>query len=150
MLFHFQFLSIKSWKIPNFLIFSPKDTEEEPQTVLSLKLDMPEKASKRKGRRDSPAISVEEPEAACQRAENAPSISGRDFSEISERVEKSVCSRLKETETNQREILKMIENRSSKIDSLCDKNLLELSFLDKLTSSSSSVGFPLFSVLVVK
>ena len=30
------------------------------------------------------------------------------------------------------------------------KMLLELSFLDKLTSSSSSVGFPLFSVLVVK
>ena len=65
---------------------------------------------------------MEKPEAACLRTENAPTISDRDFSEISERVETSVCRSLKENETNQREILKMIENRSSKIDFLSGKN----------------------------
>ena len=50
--------------------------------------------------------------------ENVPSISDRDFFELSEKNEKSVCRRIKDTETGQREILKMIENLSSKIDSL--------------------------------
>ena len=40
------------------------------------------------------------------------------FSEISEKIEKSACRRIKDTETGQSEILKMIENLSSKIDSL--------------------------------
>ena len=64
---------------------------------------MPEKVLKRKARRDSPASSFEEPEAARLRTENAPSIPDRDFSEVSKRVEKSVCRRLTETETKQRE-----------------------------------------------
>ena len=42
----------------------------------------------------------------------------RIFFEISEKVENSVSRRIKETETNQRYILKMIENISSKIDTL--------------------------------
>ena len=84
---------------------------------------MSEKATKRKARRDSHASSVEEPEAASLRTEYLPSISDKDFSEFSGRVEKSVCSRLKETETNQREILKMIENLSSKIESSSEKNV---------------------------
>ena len=36
-------------------------------------------------------------------------------------VEKSVSRRIKETEMNQREILKMIENLSSEIDTLSGK-----------------------------
>ena len=83
---------------------------------------MPEMASNRKAKRDSPATSGEEPETARLRTENAPSISDRDFIEISERVEKSVCKMLRETESNQKEILKMIENLSSNIGSLSDKN----------------------------
>ena len=79
---------------------------------------MPERSSKRKARRDSVSSSLGEPEAASQRTENAPSISDRDFSEISEKIEKSVGRRIKDAETGQREILKMIENLSSKIDSL--------------------------------
>ena len=79
---------------------------------------MPERSSKRKARRDSVSISLGEPEAASQRTENVPSISDRDFSEISEKIEKSVGSRIKDAETGQREILKMIENLSSKIDTL--------------------------------
>ena len=79
---------------------------------------MPERSSKRKARRDSVFSSLGEPEAASQRTENVPGISDRDFSEISEKIEKSVGRRIKYAETGQREILKMIENLSSKIDSL--------------------------------
>ena len=42
----------------------------------------------------------------------------RDFAEISEKIEKSIGRRVKDTEAGQREILTMIENLSSKIDSL--------------------------------
>ena len=62
--------------------------------------------------------SLGEPEATSLRTENVPSISDRDFSELSEKIEKSVTRRIKDTEVGQREILKMIENLSSKIDSL--------------------------------
>ena len=79
---------------------------------------MPERSSKRKARRDSVSSSLGEPEAASQKTENVPSISDRDFSEVSEKIEKSVGRRIKDAETGQREILKMIENLSSKIDSL--------------------------------
>ena len=61
---------------------------------------MPERASKRIARRNSPASSVEEPEAKNLRTENAQSISDRDFCEISEEVEKSVSRRIREAETN--------------------------------------------------
>ena len=62
--------------------------------------------------------SLGEPEATSLRTENVPSISDRDFSELSEKIEKSVTRRIKDAEVGQREILKMIENLSSKIDSL--------------------------------
>ena len=56
------------------------------------------------------------------RTENAPSISDWVFSEISERVKKSFCRRLRKIETNQGEILKMKKILSSKIDSLSENN----------------------------
>ena len=68
--------------------------------------------------------SIGEPEKYSLRTENFPSISDKDFSELSEKIEKSVCRRIKDTEVGQREILKMIENLSSKIDSLSDKTPL--------------------------
>ena len=79
---------------------------------------MPERSSKRKARRDSVTSSLGEPEATSLRTENVPSISDRDFSELSEKIEKSVTRRIRDAEVGQREILKMIENLSSKIDSL--------------------------------
>ena len=51
---------------------------------------MPERSSKRKARSDSASSPQGEPETACQRIENVPSISERDFSEISEKIKKSV------------------------------------------------------------
>ena len=79
---------------------------------------MPERSSKSKARRDSLTSSLGEPESSSLRTENIPSISDRDFAEISEKIEKSIGRRVKDTEVGQRELLKMIENLSSKIDSL--------------------------------
>ena len=79
---------------------------------------MPERLFKRRARRDSPTSSIDEPEASSMRTENVPSISDKDFSELSEKIEKSVCRMIKDTEVGHREILKLIENLSSKIDSL--------------------------------
>ena len=55
------------------------------------------------------------------RTANIPSISDKDFAALSEKIEKSMSKRIKDTETGQREILKMIENLTSKIDSLADR-----------------------------
>ena len=82
---------------------------------------MPERSSKRKARRDSPVNSLDEPESSSMRTENAPSLSDRDFTELSEKIEKSVSKRIKDAEVGQREILKMIENLTSKIDTLAER-----------------------------
>ena len=87
---------------------------------------MPERSSKRKARRESITSSVDEPECSSMRTGNVPSISNKDFADLTEKIEKSVNKRMKDTETGQREILKMIENLSSIIDSLTDKTSCDL------------------------
>ena len=87
---------------------------------------MPERSSKRKARRESITSSVDEPECSSMRTGNVPSISDKDFADLLEKIEKSVNKRIKDTETGQREMLKMIENLSSKIDSLTDKTSCDL------------------------
>ena len=82
---------------------------------------MPERSSKRKARRDSPVNSLDEPESSSMRTENAASLSDRDFTELSEKIEKSVSKRIKDAEVGQREILKMIENLTYKIDTLTER-----------------------------
>ena len=82
---------------------------------------MPERSSKRKARRDSPVNSSDEPESSSMRTENAASLSDRDFTELSEKIEKSVSKRIKDAEVGQREILKMIENLTSKIETLTER-----------------------------
>ena len=82
---------------------------------------MPERSSKRKARRDSPVNSIDGPESSSTRTENTPCLSDKDFNELSEKIEKSVSKRIKDTEVGQREILKMIENLASKIDTLAEK-----------------------------
>ena len=88
---------------------------------------MPERSSKRKARRESITSSVDEPECSSMRTGNVPSISDKDFAILTEKkIEKSVNKRIKETATGQREILKMIENLSSKTHSLTDKTSCDL------------------------
>ena len=79
---------------------------------------MPERSSKRKARRDSLTSSIGESESSSLRTKNIPIVSDIDFAEISEKIEKSIGRRVKDLEAGQGEILKMIENLSSKIDSL--------------------------------
>ena len=103
---------------------------------------MPERASKKKARRNFPASSVEEQEATSSGTENAQKIPDRDISEFSEKVEKSVCRRIRETETNLWEILKMIKNLSSKIDSLSGRirenlNIETSEFRSEIIASTS-------------
>ena len=98
------------------------DTGVKSRTPQNLESKMQERPLKKKTRGDSPTNSVEEQEATGGRTENEQSISYRDFSEISEKVERSVCRRIREIETTQREILKMIKKLSSKIDSLSEGN----------------------------
>ena len=83
---------------------------------------MPERSSKRKARRDSVSSSIGEPETSSLRTENNPSVSDENFSELSEKIEKSVNRRIKDAEVGQREILRMIENLSSTIDTFSDKS----------------------------
>ena len=87
---------------------------------------MPERSSKRKTRRESITSSVDEPECSSMRTGNVPSISDKDFADLTEKIEKSMNKRIKDTETGQREMLKMIENLSSKIDSMTDKTSCDL------------------------
>ena len=87
---------------------------------------MPERSSKRKARRESITSSVDEPECSSMKTGNVPSISDKDFADLTEKNHKSVNKRIKDTETGQREILKMIENLSSKIVSLADKTSCDL------------------------
>ena len=82
---------------------------------------MLERSSKRKARRDSPVNSLDEPESSSMRTENTPSLSDKDFTELSEKIEKSVSKRIKDTVVGQRENLKMIENLTSKIDTLAER-----------------------------
>ena len=87
---------------------------------------MPERSSKRNARRVSITSSIDEPECSSMRTGNVPSISDKDIADLREKIEKSVNKRIKDTETGQREILKMIESLSSKIDSLTDKTSCDL------------------------
>ena len=105
---------------------------------------MPERSSKRKARRDSVTSSLGEPEATSLRTENVPSISDRAFSELSEKIEKSVTRRIRDAEVGQREILKMIENLSSKIDSLSGQppNCENLALDSDETENQASLSRP--------
>ena len=52
----------------------------------------------------------------------ALTLSDRDFEDISSKVENRFSKRLRDTEVNQREILKLIENLSFKVDNLANVN----------------------------
>ena len=54
---------------------------------------MPERSSKRKTRRESPTSWIGEPEFSSMRSENVPSISDKDFADLSEKIEKSVSKK---------------------------------------------------------
>ena len=82
---------------------------------------MPEKTQKRKLRSDQSTSQIDEEIASSTNDENVL-LSDRDFEDISSKVENRLSKRLRDTEVNQREILKLIENLSSKVDNLTNVN----------------------------
>ena len=78
---------------------------------------MPEKSQKRKLRSDQSTSQIDEEIASSTNDENTL-LSDRDFEDISNKIENKISKRLKDTELNQREILKLIENLSSKVDNM--------------------------------
>ena len=82
---------------------------------------MPEKTQKKKLRSDQSTSQIDEEIASLTNDENVL-LSDRDFEDISSKVENRLSKRLRETEVNQREILKLIGNLSSKVDNLTSVN----------------------------
>ena len=78
---------------------------------------MPERSQKRKLRSDQSTSKTEEDVASSTNDENTL-FSDRDFEDISNKIENKISKRLRKTELNQREILKLIESLSSKVDNL--------------------------------
>ena len=78
---------------------------------------MPEETQKKKLRSDQSTSQVEVENYNYPNDENA-SLSEQDFEDISSKVENRLSKRLRDTEFGQREILRLIENLTSKVDSL--------------------------------
>ena len=78
---------------------------------------MPERSQKRKLRSDQSTSRAEEDVASSTNDENTL-LSDKDFEDISNKIENKISKRLRDTELNQREILKLIESLSSKVDNL--------------------------------
>ena len=78
---------------------------------------MPEKTQKRKLGSDQSTSQIEIENYNYPNDENA-SLSEQDFEDISSKVENCLSKRLRDTEFGQREILRLIENLTSKVDSL--------------------------------
>ena len=97
---------------------------------------MPEKSQKRKLRSDQSTSQFDIETASSINDENAV-LSERDFEDISNKIENKISKRLRDTELNQREILKLIESLSSKVDNLSSVNS-EQGYLTTRTENSGN------------
>ena len=97
---------------------------------------MPEKSQKRKLRSDQSTSQFDIETASSINDENAV-LSERDFEDISNKIENKISKRLRDTELNQREILKLIESLSSKVDNLSIVNS-EQGYLTTRTENSGN------------
>ena len=78
---------------------------------------MPERSQKRKLRSDQSTSQTDIEVASSSNDENVY-LSERDFDDISNKIENKIFKQVRDTELNQREILKLIENLSSKMNNL--------------------------------
>ena len=78
---------------------------------------MPERSQKRKLRSDQ-SISHMDVEVASSSNDQNFQMSERHFEDISNKIENKISKRLRDTEFSQSEILRLIENLSSKVDNL--------------------------------
>ena len=97
---------------------------------------MPEKSQKRKLRSDQSTSQFDIETASSINDENAV-LWERDFEDISNKIENKISKRLRDTELNQREILKLIESLSSKVDNLSSVNS-EQGYLTTRTENSGN------------
>ena len=97
---------------------------------------MPEKSQKRKLRSDQ-STSQFDIETASSINDEKVVLSERDFEDISNKIENKISKRLRDTELNQREILKLIESLSSKVDNLSSVNS-EQGYLTTRTENSGN------------
>ena len=95
-------------------------------SLVSVKIlsSMPEKCQKRKLRRD-PVEDSDLVESFSTPTDENNCISEQDFEEITSKVENKKSKRLRGTEHCQREILKLIENLSAKVDNLTNSASLD-------------------------
>ena len=98
---------------------------------------MPEKSQKRKLRSDQSTSQIDEEIASSTNDENTL-LSDRDFEDISNKIENKISKRLKDTELNQREILKLIENLSSKVDNLSSTSSERSCVNNRVTNNGNS------------
>ena len=97
---------------------------------------MPERSQKRKLRSDQSTSQLEVETASSINDENTV-LSKKDFEDISNKIENKISKRLRDTEPNQREILKLIESLSSKVDNLSSVNS-EQGYLTTRTENSGN------------
>ena len=82
---------------------------------------MPEKSQKRKLRR-GPVEGSDLMESSSIPTDENNCISEQDFEDITSKVENKMPKRLRDTEFCQREILKLIENLTAKVDNLANSS----------------------------
>ena len=97
---------------------------------------MPERSQKRKLRSDQSTSQLEVETASSIIDENTL-LSERDFEDISNKSENKISKRLRDTELNQREILRLIGSLSSKVDNLSSVNS-EQGYLTTRTENSGN------------
>ena len=100
---------------------------------------MPEKTQKRKLRRDPPSDHHLKKTTSSIVEEN-PSLTDRDFEDITNKLENRTSKRLRDTQHSQREILRLIENLSSKVDSLSSVSLEQGSSNSSQEDSTNSLS----------
>ena len=98
---------------------------------------MPERSQKQKLRCDQSTSQLDEEVASSTNDENAL-LSDRDFEDISNKIENKISKRLRDTELNQREILKLIESLSSKVDNLSNVSSERGCLTDRVVNSGNS------------
>ena len=100
---------------------------------------MPERSQKRKLRSEQSTSQLDEEVVSSTNDENAL-LSDRDFEDISNKIENKISKRLRDTELNQREILKLIESLSSKVDNLSNVSSERGCLTDRVVNSGNSTG----------
>ena len=98
---------------------------------------MPERSQKRKLRSDQSTSQIDEDVASLANDQNTL-LSDKDFEDISNKIENKISKRLRDTELNQREILKLIESLSSKVDNLSNVSSERGCLTDRVGNSGNS------------